>query len=184
MTFPSGSVDRLAQYFSRVCPRSRTNSEKNPTGMLTNKEASFGAAQESVAHRRRRSRTGNLCACRWSLCRSQQVASELWPVESIADTPYGMRGIGEIASFDLEGERLRAHMFGVAAADWPVVSPDGRAHSTKGCRRSTSSSSNFAEGAPDLPMVRYFAPDFGPWFRPGDTGDKQSRAVRSRLLTR
>ncbi len=50
---------------------------------------------------------------------------ELRPVESIADTPYGMRGIGEIASFDLEGERLRAHMFGVAAADWPVVSPDG-----------------------------------------------------------
>lgn len=49
----------------------------------------------------------------------------LRPVEWITDTPYGLRGIGEISSFDLEGERLRAHMFGVAAADWPVVSPGG-----------------------------------------------------------
>lgn len=37
----------------------------------------------------------------------------------------GAGPIGEISSFDLNGERLRAHMFGLAAADWPVVSPDG-----------------------------------------------------------
>lgn len=29
------------------------------------------------------------------------------------------------ATFDIDGERLRARLHGGAAADWPVVSPDG-----------------------------------------------------------
>ena len=46
------------------------------------------------------------------------------PIVWIPNTPLGTRLVGELSSFDIEGERLRAHMFGVAAADWPVVSPD------------------------------------------------------------
>ncbi len=47
------------------------------------------------------------------------------PLVWIPNTPLGTRVLGELSSFDLEGDRLRAHMFGVAAADWAVVSPDG-----------------------------------------------------------
>lgn len=47
------------------------------------------------------------------------------PAILLPDTPSGLRGVSEISSFDLEGDRLRAHMAGVAAADWFVISPDG-----------------------------------------------------------
>jgi hypothetical protein len=50
-----------------------------------------------------------------------KVRPSVW----LPNTPQGARGIYEITSFDVEGDRLRAHLFGVAAADWPVVSPDG-----------------------------------------------------------
>jgi hypothetical protein len=43
----------------------------------------------------------------------------------LADTPRGLRGVSEIVSFDLDGARVRAHMAGLAAADWFVISPDG-----------------------------------------------------------
>ena len=40
----------------------------------------------------------------------------------IPDTPVGMRVIAEVESWDVEGERLNAHLRGVAAADWMTVS--------------------------------------------------------------
>ena len=43
----------------------------------------------------------------------------------LPNTPAGTRVVAEVSAFDVEGERLRAHLFGVAAADWPVLSPDG-----------------------------------------------------------
>lgn len=39
--------------------------------------------------------------------------------------PSGTRAIVEITSADYRGERLRANLKGVAAADWAVVSPAG-----------------------------------------------------------
>ena len=41
------------------------------------------------------------------------------------DTPSGTRVIFEIVASRWEGERLRAHQRGVAAADWLTVGPDG-----------------------------------------------------------
>ena len=40
-------------------------------------------------------------------------------------TPSGTRVVVEITSVDCRGERLRAKLKGVAAADWAVVSPAG-----------------------------------------------------------
>ncbi len=40
----------------------------------------------------------------------------------IPDTPAGMRVIAEVDAWDVEGERLRAHLHGRAAADWLSVS--------------------------------------------------------------
>jgi len=37
------------------------------------------------------------------------------PIVWIPNTPLGTRLVGELSFFDIEGERLRAHMFGVAA---------------------------------------------------------------------
>lgn len=39
--------------------------------------------------------------------------------------PSGDRMVGELESFELSGERLTAHLKGVAAADWAVVGADG-----------------------------------------------------------
>ena len=71
----------------------------------------------------------------WRLLQKTLMALELVPLATgrvgirslvwMPDTPCGGRGIGELSSFELEGDRVRAHMFGVAAADWPAVSPDG-----------------------------------------------------------
>ena len=41
----------------------------------------------------------------------------------LPDTPMGTRAIAEVTSFDVEGERIRAHMKGNAGADWLTVSP-------------------------------------------------------------
>jgi hypothetical protein len=43
----------------------------------------------------------------------------------IPGTPSGTRVVVEITSVDCRGERLRAKLKGVAAADWAVVSPVG-----------------------------------------------------------
>ncbi|HYZ38129.1 MAG TPA: DUF3237 domain-containing protein [Pseudonocardiaceae bacterium] len=43
----------------------------------------------------------------------------------IPGTPSGTRVVVEITSVDCRGERLRAKLKGVAAADWAVVSPTG-----------------------------------------------------------
>ena len=39
----------------------------------------------------------------------------------IPDTPAGMRVIAEVVAWDVEGERINAHLRGVAAADWMTV---------------------------------------------------------------
>lgn len=39
----------------------------------------------------------------------------------IPDTPVGMRVIAEVEAWEVEGERLRAHLHGTAAADWLSV---------------------------------------------------------------
>jgi hypothetical protein len=49
----------------------------------------------------------------------------LRPMVSLPSTPRGTRTVAEPSSFDIDGERLRAHLYGVAAADWPVSSADG-----------------------------------------------------------
>lgn len=43
----------------------------------------------------------------------------------LPETPSGTRVVVEITSVDCRGERLRAKLKGVAAADWAVVSPTG-----------------------------------------------------------
>ena len=43
---------------------------------------------------------------------------------SVGAGPAGDRLVGELATFEMTGERLTAHLRGVAAADWAVVSPD------------------------------------------------------------
>jgi hypothetical protein len=40
----------------------------------------------------------------------------------IPDTPAGLRVIAEVDAWDVEGDRLRAHLHGRAAADWLSVS--------------------------------------------------------------
>lgn len=39
----------------------------------------------------------------------------------IPDTPAGMRVIAEVSAWDVEGERINAHMRGSAAADWMTI---------------------------------------------------------------
>ena len=41
----------------------------------------------------------------------------------LPDTPLGTRVIAELTSFDIEGDRIRGHMKGSAAADWLTLSP-------------------------------------------------------------
>jgi Protein of unknown function (DUF3237) len=40
----------------------------------------------------------------------------------IPESPAGMRVIVEVESWDVEGERLNAHLHGAAAADWMTIS--------------------------------------------------------------
>ena len=42
----------------------------------------------------------------------------------LPSTPAGTRVIAEVQSFEIEGERLRAHMKGAAAADWMTLSAE------------------------------------------------------------
>jgi len=42
----------------------------------------------------------------------------------LPDTPVGTRAIAEVAEVDMSGDRIRARMRGVAAADWLVIAPD------------------------------------------------------------
>lgn len=43
----------------------------------------------------------------------------------LPETPLGTRAIAEVTSFDVDGERLRGHLAGQAAADWLTVGPGG-----------------------------------------------------------
>ena len=57
------------------------------------------------------------------LCKVEaQLASGL----SLANTPAGSRLIAEVLSGRFEGERIKASLKGRAAADWLIVSHDGR----------------------------------------------------------
>lgn len=40
----------------------------------------------------------------------------------LPDTPSGTRVIAEVSAFDIEGERIRGHLKGHAAADWLTLS--------------------------------------------------------------
>ena len=46
----------------------------------------------------------------------------------LANTPRGTRAIVDVVSAQWEGERLKASLKPVAAADWAVFSPDGTLH--------------------------------------------------------
>ena len=50
----------------------------------------------------------------------------LAPPMIIPNTPLGTRLIVEVSSFRLVGDRVRASQKGVAAADWALVTPDGK----------------------------------------------------------
>jgi hypothetical protein len=49
----------------------------------------------------------------------------LAPPIVIPGTPLGTRLIGEVTGLDVQGERIKAHLKGAAAADWLLSSPDG-----------------------------------------------------------
>jgi hypothetical protein len=51
----------------------------------------------------------------------RNVTAQLAPPIPIENGPMGNRMIVEVLSADMDGERLRAHMKGQAAADWLVV---------------------------------------------------------------
>ncbi|MDA2894928.1 DUF3237 domain-containing protein [Mycolicibacterium sp. BiH015] len=57
------------------------------------------------------------------LCR---VVYEIGEPISVSSGATGDRTVGEITSARFEGERLRASLKGVAAADWAFVEPSGR----------------------------------------------------------
>lgn len=52
---------------------------------------------------------------------------QLKPPLEVGTAAFGSRMIFEVATFELEGERLRGTMDGVAAADWLLVGPAGEA---------------------------------------------------------
>jgi len=52
---------------------------------------------------------------------------QLKPPVEVGPAVFGSRMIFEVASFEIEGERLRATMEGSAAADWLLVGPGGEA---------------------------------------------------------
>lgn len=56
-----------------------------------------------------------------------RASATLSPPIMLPNTPSGMRVIFEFSDYLFEGERLRAHQKGPAAADWLVVGPDGTA---------------------------------------------------------
>jgi len=41
----------------------------------------------------------------------------------VPDTPLGTRVIAEVTAFDIQGDRIRGHLKGNAAADWLTLSP-------------------------------------------------------------
>jgi len=57
------------------------------------------------------------------LCR---VEAKIAPSIRVGNTPLGTRVIAEVVSARFEGARLNARLKGNAAADWLVLSPDGR----------------------------------------------------------
>ena len=57
------------------------------------------------------------------LCR---VVYEIGEPISVSSGPTSSRIVGEITSARFEGERLRASLKGMAAADWAFVEPSGR----------------------------------------------------------
>lgn len=57
------------------------------------------------------------------LCR---VSYEIGEPISVSSGAAGGRTVGEIISARFDGERLRASLKGVAAADWAFVEPSGR----------------------------------------------------------
>jgi hypothetical protein len=48
----------------------------------------------------------------------------LAPPIIVPGTPLGTRVIGEVTALDVQGERIKAHLKGAAAADWLLASPD------------------------------------------------------------
>ena len=54
------------------------------------------------------------------------VEARLAPAHALLDAPFGGRLIVDVTDARVEGPRLRASMIGTAAADWVIVSPDGR----------------------------------------------------------
>ena len=50
----------------------------------------------------------------------------LAPPTMIPNGPYGARIVVEVASWEMEGPRIRATLKGSAAADWANVTPTGR----------------------------------------------------------
>lgn len=53
------------------------------------------------------------------------LTAELADPIVLPDTPVGTRVIVEVRDLTIEGDRLRARLKGVAAADWFVIGPDG-----------------------------------------------------------
>ena len=49
----------------------------------------------------------------------------LAPPIIIPGTPLGTRLIGEVTALDVQGDRIKAHLKGNAAADWLLAAPDG-----------------------------------------------------------
>ena len=50
---------------------------------------------------------------------------QLKPPIAVGAGPVGTRLIPEVASAQVNGDRLRGEMLGAAAADWLIVSPEG-----------------------------------------------------------
>jgi hypothetical protein len=55
------------------------------------------------------------------------VRAQLKPPIEVGPAAFGSRMIFEVASIELEGDRLRAAMEGAASADWLLVGPAGEA---------------------------------------------------------
>ena len=54
------------------------------------------------------------------------VEARLAPAHILLDAPFGGRLIVDVTDARVEGPRLKASLVGTAAADWVIVSPDGK----------------------------------------------------------
>lgn len=86
---------------------------------------------------------------------------------TIPGAPVGTRMIFEIESVEFEGEAIRGHMVGSAAADWVTVGPDGTAtldiratvevdgEASSACRRREEQTSATRRGGPKRSFSRH-----------------------------